>query len=157
MLSSRLPAGLMAGIAIVFSCGCGDDLGRVPAGGVITFQGRPVENATVTFLAQSEGGVTGEARTGADGKFSVSSAGEKGIPPGTYGVAIVKIEGEGFEVEGGTPEEQQKAMMEMMMKGPSPAKQKNAIPEKYGKHSSSGLKAEVSDNSEKNQFTFDLK
>ena len=102
----RLSTTLLVGLAVMACCGCGDGIDRVTAEGVVTYQGNPVADATVTFVTGEAGGITGEAKTGADGKFSISSIGEPGIPVGSYMVSIVKVSGEGFE--GATPEEEEK-------------------------------------------------
>jgi hypothetical protein len=146
---------VLLGLVSLVLSGCGDELGRVEAGGVVTYNGAPLEGATVTFVPTAkEGGVAGDAITGPDGKFTVNSAGGAGLPPGDYKVVIVKMQSSGFQ--GATPEETQEKMMQMMMKGPTKAQRTSAIPEQYGEAEKTPLKATVTDDPAKNQFEFTL-
>lgn len=68
-------------------CGGGGDappLGRVS--GTVTFQGEPVDGAEITFM--SDDGVVAAATLGSDGTYQVSSEYGRGIPLGTYHVAV---------------------------------------------------------------------
>jgi hypothetical protein len=90
----RLWAVLLAGVA-----GCGgsepvderlaalDPKALVPAGGVVTVNGKPVATLVITFLPPS-GPALGTAETDKDGKYQLSSMGGPGVLPGDYKVAI---------------------------------------------------------------------
>ncbi len=122
---------------ITLLVGCGDNGGRVPVTGVVTFDGKPLEDGNITF-----GGDQGAAGIGkiVNGSFSLSETGnETGVLPGNYTVII----GSWFE-ERGT----------VMANGAfSPGKTR--IPLIYLEPDQSGLVAEVKQGT-KNHFTFEL-
>lgn len=57
--------------------GCGGGLPLAPVTGVVTLDGQPLENATVTFLPIAGEGSTSIGETGPDGKFVLSYTREK--------------------------------------------------------------------------------
>lgn len=66
----------------------------VPAEGSITFDGKPLGAADLMFVPHGETkGQGGVGRTGADGKFSLTSHDRKftGVPAGNYRVIINKL------------------------------------------------------------------
>ena len=87
LLSVLLAAGLV-GLA-----GCGGGGPTLPVSGIVTLDGEPLANASVTFYPESEvqGVVGGVAKTGSDGKFVVTGAkGDSGLAPGKYKVTVSK-------------------------------------------------------------------
>lgn len=90
---------LTMGVLLVSTNGCtgGTDATLVPASGVITVEGEPVESITVTLLSQSTEN-TGEkplfpyGQTDAEGKFTLKlSEAEIGAPAGEYTVLFQKL------------------------------------------------------------------
>lgn len=73
---------------LVAVTGCGSG-GPVPLRGTVTLDGRPLEGATVHFIAQDSGGRDALGTTDADGVFHLSTAvpGD-GALPGTYKVVV---------------------------------------------------------------------
>ncbi len=144
---------VLASFALVCSAiliGCGgpaEDPNRpatVAVSGTVTYNGQPIEGATVAFLPKVPAGTGASGRTDASGKFGLTAfqPGD-GAVPGSYLVTIVKTEAQG----GGEVQEDSSA---------APAVPKSLLPEKYGNPQGSGLTAEVKEGAE-NQFTFDLK
>jgi hypothetical protein len=163
-------AAWVTGVFSVFSLlmlGCSADSGpkTVPVEGTVTLSGKPVEEATVTFAPQFEGGRTAAGITDASGKFTLNPAGAGvGAMPGTFKVTITKAILKGVESQ--RPQSQEEGMkqsMEMAQKmreaGPSFMGQQTTVeqglPEKYGSPDTSGIVADVVADSP-NKFSFDL-
>jgi len=118
---------------------------------VVTYNGEPVEGATVTFMATSEGGRGAMGTTDASGKYSLLTfvAGDGAIP-GSYKVKIAKkAGGGGFEATEGAG-----GMLVPPAGGPPTVKPKDELPAKYADDSTSGLTAEVKVGN--NTFDFEL-
>jgi len=80
--------------SLVLGCGGGDSLPLYEAGGVITYNGAPVKNATVTFAAAE--GTKAPLATGITddkGQYRLKSRGELGAAQGSYIVTVSKLEG----------------------------------------------------------------
>ena len=90
----------MAGLAIALLGGCGGEPdapdtrpARTSVGGVVTYNGSPVEGATVTFRPTGTGGRGANGRTDATGAFSMGTfEATDGVVPGEYSVVVVKYE-----------------------------------------------------------------
>jgi hypothetical protein len=78
----------------------------------VTLDGQPVEGATVTFMTD-DGKQSAAGSTDAAGKFSLSTNGKDGAPPGTYKVVVVKSK---KMVEGESVAPDSDAYMKMMKK-----------------------------------------
>jgi hypothetical protein len=79
--------------AVALAAGCGGGaVPTIPVNGVVTMDGKPLDNAAVTFYAEA-GGIGGSARTGSDGKFVVTGGTGKsqGLAPGKYKVTVSKM------------------------------------------------------------------
>jgi hypothetical protein len=130
-------------IPLLTAAGCGSETmsnlpATVPASGVVTLDGQPVEGAQVTFVPQGDttgsGGATASigatAATDRDGRFSLRANGEKeGAVPGSYKVQVsktvaVKLDGPG--VDGGDP-----------------VRYDFGVPRKYTATDTSGLSVEI--------------
>lgn len=152
-----LRCGQIALWAVVFLGGCGgakevpNRPKTVPAKGVVTYKGQPVEGATVTFMAQSakEKGATG--MTDAKGQFQLMTfAPGDGAVPGSYRVKVSKT-----EMKPQVSEEQEKSLKSSGKRVPPPIVQEG-LPKKYKSETTSGLTAEVKESGD-NAFTFELK
>lgn len=115
--------------------GCGgpppgpQQLPVVPAAGTVLYRGNPIANADVAFQ-HSEGKVTATAKTGADGRFTLKSYGEKdGAPAGKY-VVTVSVSG-AQEIEPG------------VLAPEPPGGFKSPIPAKFGSTATSGLSQDI--------------
>lgn len=127
---------LIIAVAVLLT-GCGADGSNadrpatVPASGIVTYQGQPVDNAIVVFQPRTSGsGVAASALTNSAGEFDLKAfPTEEGAVPGPYTVAIMKI-----SQEESSPEESSGSLV---------GKQKSLIPAKYGIAAQSGLVAEI--------------
>jgi hypothetical protein len=96
----RTTCSIAAAIAIgllVPGCGSGEDKWvkerpkTVPAKGVLTLDGKPLDAAQVVLVGAGEGASGGSGLSDAEGKFELSTfPPAKGIVPGSYRVMIVK-------------------------------------------------------------------
>jgi hypothetical protein len=107
----------------------------VPASGVITLNGEPLEGAYVLFIPDM--GPKASATTAADGGFELTTVKDKdGVVPGPCRIAVEK-----------------RAPLDPKDPYVTP---KSLIPEKYGSVNTSGLTETVADSGE-NFFSIDLK
>lgn len=111
--------------------------GVVPVSGTVTYQGRPVEGATVVFAPQGPSRAAC-GRTDSSGRFHLTTLVPRdGALPGEYQVSVSKT-----QVETPMTEEESQAYFEKH--GTSPIiKTKEFLPEKYKTTATSGLTAEV--------------
>src|SRR4051794_11871782 len=76
-------------------CGSGDETARiklVPVSGTVTFNGKPLEGATVTFSPDSsnQDQTPGGDVTGPEGNYKAMFRGRSGLAPGKYHVLVSK-------------------------------------------------------------------
>ena len=161
---------LLLGSCVV-GCGGSDAPPLYEAGGVVTYKGEAVKNATVSFTA-AEGtkAPLAEALTDEKGQYRLKTRGESGAAAGSYVVTVTKVEGAdeaaaaaaaaSVDPKTMTPEQAMAKMTEDMKKKMAPdvnkaqsdptgrsimaAKAKSLIPEKYGSVKFSGVTANVS-------------
>ena len=181
---------LVAGKVVCFalllsSSGCSPKLPTVPVTGTVTYNGKPLDGAQVSFVSKEEGGHGASGTTDAQGRFSMQTylAGQKsvaGAMPGDYGVTVIKREDMSAKMRestaGGGPPEGDKLLTEEGKPaptntggppgrggpprgGPPPGMRmmvaKSLIPEKYDNPSTSGLTATVKPTANE-PFTFEL-
>lgn len=120
---------------------------RYPTSGTVSYQGKPVEGAEVTFTNQA-GTSTGVGKTDSSGKFHLTTYTEKdGVVAGTQVVSIRRV-----DVIDKTPKD-----VDVSAGGVAvPPEIKWIIPEKYSIPAKSGLTADVKETGS-NDFNFDLK
>jgi hypothetical protein len=130
----------------------------LPASGTVTYQGKPVEGALVTFLG--EGNKLGSGTTDGAGKYTISTLGKSGAIPGKNQVAITKESGAAGVPQAASgpatppsPEEIQK-MMGNMKKAMGENQTKHLLPAKYADPAQSGFTADVQPG--KSTFDFTL-
>lgn len=158
-------------LLVAASIGCGPSAPKLyPATGSVTFEGKPVDGASVVFIPQE--GRPSMALTDSSGKFTLTTSGQPGAPVGTYTVTISKqssatVENAGSapvpQATGGEPTEedlkkmqaQQKQMAEQM-RAATKEPPKSLIPAKYASPVASGLSKEVTTDASKNVFDFNL-
>lgn len=112
MFTNRWLLWCLAGLFAVVGCNsAGSNLPKtVPASGVVTLDGKPVDGAQVILVPAGQGITGASAVTDASGRFSLRAYPEKdGAIPGEYKVQVsktiqVKIEGaKKGSVDGGDP------------------------------------------------------
>jgi len=126
-------------LAGAIGAGCRSGVELLPVSGVVTLDGKPVEQATVLFKPES--GPVAYGQTNADGRFELSTAGRKGAVPGKHKVSITKMKVTGV----GNDE----------MVDPEKVKTEWIVPQTYTDPEKSGLTAEVARG--KTTFEFHLK
>lgn len=141
----------------VLLTGCGsnpDDErpNRTPVSGTVTFNGEPVEGASISFVPVDQvNGRSANGRTDATGLFQMGTfEGTDGVVAGEYNVIITKIES--AEASQALPEDDPNY-------DPNPKPQpppENLLPEKYASADSSGLTVTVEDGKEITDLKFDL-
>jgi hypothetical protein len=72
--------------------GCGKEGGKIPVNGIVKLDGRPLANASVSFIAETPGCRDAYGLTNADGVFYLTTAkvGD-GVPPGRYKVIVKPV------------------------------------------------------------------
>lgn len=140
-LSWRLA--IVASACLFSASGCNDAAGPkrklVKVTGTVQFDGKPLTQGTISFVAEGQGAVNAAGDIDGTGKYTLSTH-EKGdgAPPGNYKVRI----------------ESWASPPKMDETGTDPGKA--AIPEKYFDVNGSGLTATVKDGSEPQVIDFTL-
>lgn len=147
---------ILASIALVCAVaavGCGGPKikGLVPAHGVVTHNGTPVEGATVTFVPKTIGGQAGTstATTDKNGNFKMTTLDPgDGLFPGEYRISVVKD-----KIEGGIPLEEaaeRNANPDKFKDDPAPETTVvHELPVIYGDFNTSGLAVTVPEKGDK--------
>ncbi|MCC6510820.1 MAG: carboxypeptidase regulatory-like domain-containing protein [Pirellulaceae bacterium] len=149
-------------VPLLVIAGCGGGAERpVSAGGKVSFKGKPVEGALVTFMAKGDGR-SATAKTEADGTFKLTTVTPNdGALPGEYTVTIAKVEmknqpqGGVVDINSGDPGAAYSQAMSASASNQMHKLQKDLLPGKYGNAATSGLTQKVT-KGEENNFTFDL-
>lgn len=141
-------------LCVVFlssNLGCGSSGPRlVTASGKVTFQGKSIEGASVTFTP-IEKGLLAQAVTDSGGRFSLATSGKPGATLGKYLVTITKSNGKlSFQP---TPEDLIKAQKENENRTPQT---ESALPAKYASGKDSGLSFEITGDPAKDVFEINL-
>jgi len=134
-------------LVLVLAAGCSEGPRLVKAGGVVKYKGAPLAGADVVFVPDA-GGLPSIGRTDESGKFTLSTSGRAGAPPGPYKVSVTAVR-------------QKRAVSEAeavsMTSEQIAANHETLIPVKYNNLITSGLTATVGDDAAENDFLFDLK
>jgi hypothetical protein len=160
-LAWLLVAGLLAGAG---GCNKGPSLKTYPVKGSVTYNGKAVSGATVSYVSTNPDSPVATGITDTDGQFSLSTYVKptevlRGVVPGDYKVTITKLPS---EANGGagqveyseslSPEERSEQMTKMWEfkkkreaagGAANASKPKPEIPEKYASVKTSGLNATV--------------
>jgi hypothetical protein len=132
-------------LVLLASIGCGSNAKLVPVSGTVTYKGKPVANADVTF-APEDGGRVATGHTDASGKFSLTTlALNDGASVGNHRVSVT-ARGPDRPPK---PGETSSGMPGEMMPG------EPTIPAKYFAPDTSGITQEVKRGT--NHVTLDLK
>jgi hypothetical protein len=178
-----LITGILASFAATFGCNPAPKITTVAASGTVTLDGKPVENASVTFFPANKdsGGRQALGVTDSSGRFTLKThlggtATEAGAEANEYKVTVVRSK-EHAKLDGPTPtdpEEIKKKAAEARAGGASQAQKSMAegeaakntrgkamgveseLPAKYAEYGTTDLTATVKAG-QKNDFTFELK
>jgi hypothetical protein len=100
----------LLGLTAVIGCSKGGHLPKtVPATGVVTLDGKPVDGAQIVLIPDAESATGAYGTSDANGKFSLRAYEEKdGAIPGAYKVQVsktieVKLSGAKGSLDGGDP------------------------------------------------------
>ncbi len=179
MTRRLFPLIVCSGLLALLPAGCGSDGGTpvtlAEAGGVVTFKGAPLPDATVAFIPEEGPIATGV--TDLSGRFKLMTGSRSGVAIGPCKVSISAYAGGAppgaapSSTSSGPPtsaEEAQKRFAEMgksqqkMSGGGGAAPEatgsggKSIIPERYAKAETSNLKYTVEKDSSKNDFKIEL-
>lgn len=152
--------GLIA-FASAISIGCGGGNGFPPPSpvtGTVTYQGKPVEGASVSFLTSDSAGRAASGTTDASGVYKLTTfAPDDGALPGSYTVTIAKSTSSipDSEVDVTAPGEGYEEMMAAAGSNTLSKLNKDELPTKYSNPAESDLKASV-EADKPNQFDFEL-
>ena len=151
--TSRLLLKPIACSVLVVLAGCGGDARVAPVLGVVTLEGEPVPDASVTFMPK-EGGRPAFGITDSDGKFELTTfAAGDGAVIGSHAVAISAVD-EQVSDKAEALGEEFGSLSELMQPKPQ-QKQTWRIPPVYSESGSSGLEFDVK-RGERNQADFEL-
>jgi hypothetical protein len=123
-------------VALCLGCGQNNPLGTVPVSGKVTYNGQPVEGATISFNPDGDGRPA-TAISGSDGSYSLATLNWPGSVPGSYTVVVRKSDLALASTQPVTMEE----ALKLNNRPPPPPKE--LLPVKYGDATKSPLKAEV--------------
>ncbi|MEX1042205.1 MAG: carboxypeptidase-like regulatory domain-containing protein [Pirellulaceae bacterium] len=143
---------ILAGVVTLFGCDRTLQIeGLTKVSGTVTYQGEPIEGATVTFSPADETGRAASGRTDSKGRFNLTTLNHSdGIMAGHYKVAISKTE-VGSEL---MTSEEQAAYFNKHGRAPV-ITTTDLLPEKYKKPDTSELAREVVAD-QTNDFLFEL-
>lgn len=161
MKTKSIIAWFMMGAVVSILLGCGiPNLGQVS--GTVTYDGEPLDGATVSFMPEDSTGVFAVATTDEQGRYVLAAPIKKGMIQGALaGKYRVTISKKGVKPD---PDEvlfEQKKITydelqtRMGRKGESAAETFDMIPSRYGNADSSGIQVEVIAKIQ-NEFNFDL-
>lgn len=140
------PVSRFCSVLILFAAiGCEEERpaveGLVPVTGTVTLDGKPLENAQVTFVPMSvdlHGGLDANAQTDAEGKYELQSDQGRavGAKPGKYRVVISRLHRPDGTIALLSPD---KSPMQLMIEDQA----KESIPARYSDSLKTVLRAEV--------------
>lgn len=129
----------LAALALLVAAGCSRSLELIPVTGIVTLDGKPVEDAAVLFMPMA-GGPAASGTTDAQGRFQLSSVNQSGVVPGEHQVTITKQTMLGITPDG--------------LPDAGGIRIQWHVPEKYSRPETSGLKANVDPS--QGEFRFSL-
>ncbi len=124
----------VATACLLAGCSSGGGIpGTAPVTGKVTYNGQPVDGASISFIGQAETQRPAGALSGPDGAYALKTGDTDGALPGNYTVLVTKTD---------APAAGEMTMEAASKSGPA-APPKSLIPAKYGDPLQSPLKFEV--------------
>jgi len=143
-------------LTLIVGCGQGGGPTTYATSGTVTFDGKPVEGAQVTFMAPGAPRAA-VATTDAQGKYRLTTfKPSDGAVAGTHAVTIAKTETNAQAMSAAKPDAAYGQAMKQAASGKKQPSQAGGIPGKYSDPKLGGLQANVTKEGP-NQFDFDLK
>ncbi|MGL4943364.1 MAG: hypothetical protein ACRC46_09265 [Thermoguttaceae bacterium] len=140
-ISCNIMFTLLVAMAMVFGCSKPKLIGLVPAQGVITYQGEPLEGATICFTPKEfkSGARLGTGISDVQGRFTLRTIGEVGILPDDYAVIVVKNEAQSQQHASNGKTATSPPQRPML------TKVRSVIPKNYSDYKTSGLGFSIGD------------
>ena len=169
MIRKRICCFSIAFVVLVAVLGCGDDSGlprRYPVSGKVTYNGQPLGHGNISFTSVDPNGRAASG-TITDGRYTLTTHDpDDGALPGSYKVSIMAKKTDPSKVQvklnrpgGGALSEAQKNAIALQFQhltlGKAAAAAQDLVPTRYSSPETSGLKAEVKEQS--NSADFELK
>lgn len=160
MLRHAGVVGLVFGMSIASGgCGGGDAIKLVKATGVVVFQGKPLDGATVVFVPAKGPLAMGTANK--DGKFTLFTGTSPGVVAGKCGVsvALYPADKSDDDLKGLSESERNEKLTQSMGKDVGQYgldKPASILPSKFADAKTSGLEVTVTDDPTKNFFELKL-
>ncbi len=161
--SDRLPRRSLMILAVpallaMASCGGDDGLGkRYPVSGKVTYNGKPLEKGSISFISEDMKNNVGATGTIAEGSYTLSTGGNNdGAQVGKYKVTITSLEDFAAKAQADFQKDagRENPKLPPQYSAKAAAATKSLIPVGYGDPRSTTLKAEVK--AESNTFDFPL-
>lgn len=140
-------------LALPLTVGCGGDLDVADVSGIVTLDGKPLDNAIVTFSPE-DGGPSGIGRTDDKGFYELYRRGQPGAPIGKHKVMVTSVQENTGSAPSTPPAEltsDSPEYMEQALGGTPPSDYDNAvsqerIPAKYNSQTTLVKTVEPGDN-----------
>ncbi len=152
-INSVIQSAAVCVLALPLVVGCGGDVNVADVSGVVTLDGKPLDNAIVTFSPE-EGGPSGIGRTDEKGFYELYRRGQPGAPIGTHKVMVTSVQKNTETAPSAPPAEMTSdsaEYMEQALGGTPPsdydrAVSKERIPAKYNSQTTLVKTVEPGDN-----------
>lgn len=152
---------IVCSLLLLCALGCGP--GFVPVTGRVTFDGKPLEGATVTLLPEDPAGTPAFGLTDAAGRFEARSGNDAGMRTGKYAVVVTKDEPAavpvGTEPTGGTKRIDELTPDELAegMRYNARTPRRSVVPLRYADRATSQLTAEIAPRQPELEITLNTK
>ena len=143
-------------MTFLLTAGCGDDGPTLhPAAGLVTYKGKPLAGAMVTFIPLGTGAIA-MGTTNMEGRFEIKTGSLSGVVEGRAGVTVSLSESHETGLkEDMTPEDMQQMAIDGKLQAELEKQNTALIPVKYSRADSSGLSVDVKSGQEEYNLTLE--